>query len=1026
MKLKNLFPNRLAQKRRAKSQRPAEPQLIELLEQRSLLAAANPLISIGDVAPTILPGVNGKQLLALVHGNATHLYTTNGTQAGTVEFVDMAAALTIPANGVFSDYAILGTEMYFSAVGAGGQELWKTNGTAAGTQLVFDINTGTADSSPAGFSTFNGFVYFAATTTISGRELWRTNGTAIGTTLVTDVVLGTSSSNPARLLSFDNQLFFATLADNDVYRTDGTGAGTFLVASGNFSDSRFPDIGTFPVAVVNGRLIIKREETSLGVDLLALSSSTAVPEVIKHFDLFNESGARQVLDGFTVADSELFFRAEIYVYVAVEPRFNITRGNLWQSDGFAAGTVIASNRTLFWTSSFTTQIVPFPHGVFVDGASEKLVFRDAGMRAASFSADGSSFAEIPATNTVVGNFVQFGTELFGLQADGLVRFDSTLTTVTPIRSFDLLLDGQAGNLRVMLGGLWFATPRALWKYDVAAPHTAGPVITSPGAYVGPAAGQTVPSTITIDWDPVASASFYECEVSWPGGSTGYVQVTASQLSIGFNGIGAYTARVRAVLANGQLTEVTVKSFTVVAAPQNLTVSELVLEEKLLLSINDSTFPEYAYVFVLDRFTGETVLSTFVVFPTGTSRSVAVSLPKSKLPGHHSLIVKVTTVQDVAAPGTSINVDVYYTAVSVSFSGANTTLTWPAPAGATAYDLWIDDDVNKVSQYVRNRDLVTNSYTGTFPSSTYRVWVRAKLANGFLTNWSSPAGFTTGGTMRLVNPTANFTDGKGDEAFVWSKVKNATGYELWVTNTITNTRIIHQPNLASSVTTYLADFDLGPASYAVWVRPKFVGNTFGAWSPVRNFTIQPNRPITVTGGLGPVFDTTPTITWQAASYATSYEIWISRKGEPAAIYRRVNLPAASTSHTVDTALPVGEYDLWVRAYGPNGIASPWGTANRLSVGFGTVNSQPYISAPRTLSWAAIPGATRYDLWVDYLCSSQPAENQIVRVTTLTETTYVLPAALPSGNYRAWVRGFRTENGVTFTSIWSVYPGNFTLG
>lgn len=79
-----------------------------------------------------------------------------------MEFVDMAAALTISASGFFSDYAIPGTEMYFSASGAGGQELWKTNGTAAGTKLVLDINPDTADSSPAGFEIMGGFVYFVA------------------------------------------------------------------------------------------------------------------------------------------------------------------------------------------------------------------------------------------------------------------------------------------------------------------------------------------------------------------------------------------------------------------------------------------------------------------------------------------------------------------------------------------------------------------------------------------------------------------------------------------------------------------------------------------------------------------------------------------------------------------------------------------------------------------------------------------------------------------------------------------------
>src|SRR4051812_22721585 len=43
---------------------------------------------------------------------------------------------------------------------AHGDELWRTDGTAAGTFMVKDINPGSGGSLAQGFTTFNGYVYF--------------------------------------------------------------------------------------------------------------------------------------------------------------------------------------------------------------------------------------------------------------------------------------------------------------------------------------------------------------------------------------------------------------------------------------------------------------------------------------------------------------------------------------------------------------------------------------------------------------------------------------------------------------------------------------------------------------------------------------------------------------------------------------------------------------------------------------------------------------------------------------------------
>lgn len=238
------FLFRSSQRRR----RSVAPMLAEVLEARTLLAAANPLISINGTAPTILPFVNGRQLLAFVGPSSTDLYTTNGTQTGTSLFATIPAVAVTDAQGLFNDYAVVGTEVYFAATGTNGTELWKTDGTAVGTSLILDISSGPDSSSPSGFAVVNGYAYFAATTPGGGRELWKSAGTAATTTQVSDIVSGADSSNPDHLIAYNGQVFFQTKTTDDVYRTDGTTAGTLLVTDGNFPDSN-EAIGTFPVAI---------------------------------------------------------------------------------------------------------------------------------------------------------------------------------------------------------------------------------------------------------------------------------------------------------------------------------------------------------------------------------------------------------------------------------------------------------------------------------------------------------------------------------------------------------------------------------------------------------------------------------------------------------------------------------------------------------------------------------------------------------------------------------------------------------
>lgn len=87
-----------------------------------------------------------------------------------------------------------------------GRELWFSDGTKGGTNLVMDICPGERGSDPADFTIFNDRLYFSANDCVHGRELWVLfyNSTATGADnteptckLYADIIPGPDGSNPS-------------------------------------------------------------------------------------------------------------------------------------------------------------------------------------------------------------------------------------------------------------------------------------------------------------------------------------------------------------------------------------------------------------------------------------------------------------------------------------------------------------------------------------------------------------------------------------------------------------------------------------------------------------------------------------------------------------------------------------------------------------------------------------------------------------------------------------------------------------
>ncbi len=166
-------------------------------------------------------GINGNQLVALPDktDEDRELFVSDGTVAGSMFLPEI-----IPGdeNIQCDDLITIGDMSYFGVDDPNSINCipYQTDGTAAGTKPVAD----TAGPLTRGFGANSEFVFWT-----SGQgELWRSDGTTAGTLMIDDY--GSMGSN---LVSFNNNVYFVVVDLSTVttalWQSDGTVAGTMSI-----------------------------------------------------------------------------------------------------------------------------------------------------------------------------------------------------------------------------------------------------------------------------------------------------------------------------------------------------------------------------------------------------------------------------------------------------------------------------------------------------------------------------------------------------------------------------------------------------------------------------------------------------------------------------------------------------------------------------------------------------------------------------------------------------------------------------
>ncbi|MFO0897433.1 MAG: ELWxxDGT repeat protein [Pirellulales bacterium] len=321
---------------------------LDVLEDRRLLSVAPEFL--GDLNPVSLSS-NASNYVAVgdvalftaedpQHGR--ELWRTDGTAAGTVLLKDIWPGPNWGMqNNELRFTAVVGDVVYFPAIDAqSGQELWRSDGTEAGTYRVKDIwagpDAGLADLEHS--AVVGDTLYFAAHDGKSGRELWKTDGSEAGTVRVRDISPDGSYSDPRWFKAFGDALYF--VADDgqhgrELWKSDGTAEGTALVKDVNpFGDgprdysysSRNSGQKGPSLTESNGRLFFVADDGEHGVELWSTDGTEAGTNLVK--DIASpDSGSSAPWFLQAVGDQLLFFAQD-----------GEHGRELWRSDGTAQGT----------------------------------------------------------------------------------------------------------------------------------------------------------------------------------------------------------------------------------------------------------------------------------------------------------------------------------------------------------------------------------------------------------------------------------------------------------------------------------------------------------------------------------------------------------------------------------------------------------------------------------------------------------------------------------------------------------------
>jgi ELWxxDGT repeat protein len=392
-----------------------------------------------------------------------------------------------------------------------GDELYRSDGTAAGTFMVKDINPADAQSSaPSQLTDVNGILFFRASDGTNGFELWKSDGTPSGTVMVEDINNG-GDSDPSGLVNAGGTLYFAANDGSDMGEHGNElwksvppydSASTTMV-----EDIRTGTIGSLPSnperVAIGSQIFLEANDGTNGTEPWKSDGTPGGTDILK--DIADDAGESSDPLEFTQVGSLVYFAAG--TDSEPEGEENV---ELWKTDGTEPNTTMVEdiNTSAIGASSNPEDLAVF-NGKLLFAADDGLETSGSTRNTEPWISDGTPGGTAQLANLNPGTessfpeeFTELGGAAYFAADDGaaahgaeLFRTDGTGpgTTIVADMRPGPMSGGPVGLNRV--GGLLFFTAfddtngRELWKTNGGPLGPGGTVRVSD---IAPGSGSSMP------------------------------------------------------------------------------------------------------------------------------------------------------------------------------------------------------------------------------------------------------------------------------------------------------------------------------------------------------------------------------------------------------------------------------------------------------------------------------------------------------------------------------------------------------
>lgn len=338
------------------------------------------------------------------------------------------------------------------------------------------------------------------------------------------------------------------------------------------------------------------------------------------------------------------------------------------------------------------------------------------------------------------------------------------------------------------------------------------------------------------------------------------------------------------------------------------------------------------------------------------------------------------------------------------------IMWDTDANAAQYEVRIEGTHFK---FTEQTIVSTNQHEVIFGGqdffgNTYDIAVRGISSEGEVGPWSDTIGAVFEGVPNDPEP-PEFIDSYLDGPY-YTRPHNfifrggLPEYDIWV-----NKDGVDGPYRQETVTSngFALDSEFGGGVFKIWIRgrdTRLVDEYESAW--IGPMTVAIGGEQTVMTGPTDPGSSQPTFTWTEGVPDVDYQLWVNAVDGPTKVILETDL--TTNSFTVDSDLPDGAYEAFVRQTPTSSAALPWSEPFRFGVGADfaipvaptlDVSGENFIL---DLTWNDVDHADSYEIWL-----ADVSRGRILGEAGLTETQFTtdeLATGVRGTGFRAWVRAF----------------------